>query len=327
MSNFIQRLFGQLDGADIAAMKRNHNTKGLISALNYEKERMVRLAAVEALIELGDPRAMEPLINAVTKEPDQFCYEQMMSILSKLNDPRIAEACIPHLESPSKRYYAIRTLGALQSRKVLDNRVIEPLIKAFRGDEQDWLIINILGELKDERAIEPLIGLLKDENSQIRKEAAKALGKIGDLRALEPLITTLDDQSSDVRDGAVIGLGELKHIDIVEPLINSFFKEARRGSSYGPNNLYDWVLMEVDSNWKHSEVVKRIIPTLISDMNLGWVKEALKVVEWAPGNESERALFAFANKDWMTLATLDTFALDILLPELKRSLDTRRYRK
>jgi HEAT repeat protein len=42
--------------------------------------------------------------------------------------------------------------------------------------------------------VEPLIAALKDENSDVRQAAAKALGKIGDPRAVEPLIAALSDE-------------------------------------------------------------------------------------------------------------------------------------
>ena len=39
----------------------------------------------------------------------------------------------------------------------------------------------------DESAVEPLIGLLNDDDVSVRRHAAGALGKIGDEKALKPL--------------------------------------------------------------------------------------------------------------------------------------------
>ncbi|RLI75930.1 HEAT repeat domain-containing protein, partial [Archaeoglobales archaeon] len=47
--------------------------------------------------------------------------------------------------------------------------------------------------------INRLIKALKDEDSDIRLVAAAALGEIGDERAVEPLIKALKDEDSDVR--------------------------------------------------------------------------------------------------------------------------------
>ena len=46
------------------------NVKGLIKALGYDKDRIVRVNAVEALGKIGDTRAVEPLIAAL-KDKDK----------------------------------------------------------------------------------------------------------------------------------------------------------------------------------------------------------------------------------------------------------------
>jgi HEAT repeat protein len=59
-----------------------------------------------------------------------------------------------------------------------------------------------LGEIKDTRAVGPLIQALKDNDSFVRMSAAGALGDINDTRAVEPLIHALTDDNS----GSVRGL-------------------------------------------------------------------------------------------------------------------------
>jgi HEAT repeat protein len=49
-----------------------------------------------------------------------------------------------------------------------------------------------LGKLKDEKAVEPLIKLLKDPVYKVRADAATALKEIGDDRAVAPMIEVLD---------------------------------------------------------------------------------------------------------------------------------------
>ena len=77
----------------------------------------------------------------------------------------------------------------------------------------------VLGQIGDERAVEPLIVALTGEDPWLRKEAAVALGKIGDERAVEPLIVALtgDDQSW-VREAAAEALGNIGDERAVEPL-------------------------------------------------------------------------------------------------------------
>jgi HEAT repeat protein len=61
----------------------------------------------------------------------------------------------------------------------------------------------------DRRAVEPLMGALKDDNPQVREHAAWALGLKGDHRALEALNAALKDENREVRKKAAWALGLL----------------------------------------------------------------------------------------------------------------------
>jgi HEAT repeat protein len=74
-----------------------------------------------------------------------------------------------------------------------------------------------LGELKDLKAVDPLVKALNDEDANVRKAVANALGKIGDAKAIEPLINRLYDEDSEVVKStlhALINIG----IPSIEPL-------------------------------------------------------------------------------------------------------------
>ncbi len=79
--------------------------------------------------------------------------------------------------------------------------------------------VDVLGELKDPRAVDPLINLLHDENAAIRKNAVESLEKLGDTRALEPLICTLQDDDVSVRWYTCRALGSFGDARPVESLI------------------------------------------------------------------------------------------------------------
>ena len=70
-----------------------------------------------------------------------------------------------------------------------------------------------------------LKGLIKalgyQKDSGVRRAAAFDLGKLGDARAVEPLIGALRDVSSGVRDGAVLALEAIGDARVVEPLIDA----------------------------------------------------------------------------------------------------------
>ena len=83
-----------------------------------------------------------------------------------------------------------------------------------------------LGQIKDVRAVKPLIAALKDENSSGRMQAlaAGALVSIG-TPAVKPLIAALKDEDPLVRMQAADALGQIKDVRAVEPLIGTLEDE------------------------------------------------------------------------------------------------------
>lgn len=123
-------------------------------------------------------------------------------------------------------------------------QAIEPLIKILEDDESDVMrkeAATALGKIGDERAIEPLIQALKDENSSIREAAAWALGAIGDAKAVEPLINALEDEVRDVRIAAIGALGKIGDERAIEPL-----KEALRDKSWFVRNAAEEALEMIE---------------------------------------------------------------------------------
>jgi hypothetical protein len=67
------RLFRILFGPpDVVKLKTKSNIGGLIKALSYEKDMNVRVAAATALGEIGDEKAVDPLIASLRDPSDQM---------------------------------------------------------------------------------------------------------------------------------------------------------------------------------------------------------------------------------------------------------------
>jgi len=82
-----------------------------------------------------------------------------------------------------------------------------------------------LGEIKDDRVVEPLIGALKDKDSSVREKAASAVGEIRDDRAADPLIAALRDKDFKIIVAAYyffIALGEPGTEDILITALNKY---------------------------------------------------------------------------------------------------------
>ena len=96
-------------------------------------------------------------------------------------------------------------------RKMKENHDIDGLIKALKHSDtvvrMDAAIA--LGEIRNIRAVEPLIDALKDTEI-VRWEAVWALGEIGDKRAVGPLINLLKDSDTNVRWDAAESLRKIR---------------------------------------------------------------------------------------------------------------------
>jgi HEAT repeat protein len=99
------------------------------------------------------------------------------------------------------------------------DQVIEGIIAALKDEFDRKGAVIALVEIGDERAVEPLIATLRNEDGDVREAAAEALGKIGDERAVEPLKQALKDKSKDVQIWAAFGLYKLGDTQKIEFLI------------------------------------------------------------------------------------------------------------
>ena len=117
---------------------------------------------------------------------------------------------VPVIEGPEAD--AVDGVGKL----ILKLQDVHPKTRARAAKE--------LGDLKDARAVAPLINILKDHDSYVRGQSARSLGKLKDNRAVDPLIIALKDDCTYVREEAARSLGEIKNVRAVGPLID-FLKE------------------------------------------------------------------------------------------------------
>ncbi len=94
----------------------------------------------------------------------------------------------------------IREEAAIALREVRDERAIEPLIQALKDDKSGkvrHMIVVTLGAIGDKRAIKPLIQALWDKEPDVRHSAVRALCELGDATAVKPLFQKLKEYSAD----------------------------------------------------------------------------------------------------------------------------------
>ncbi len=131
------------------------------------------------------------------------------------------ERHIKDLQDPNS---TIRSNAAGSLFELRDPRAVVPLIEALNDPDPEVRanVASALGWIGDERAVEPLIEKLNDEDGVVRGIAAVSLGALGDHRAVGPLIQALDDEDPIVRINAAVSLGMyLKDPSSVELLIQA----------------------------------------------------------------------------------------------------------
>ena len=191
----------------------------LIDAL---KDDYRRDSAVSVLGEIGDPRAVDPLIRALIDARnrsidrlgnyDTFAAKAAQAALVQLGASAVQPVSAMLSRTgvlPQARECLARVLG-----KIGDPRAVESLIyvleNPYEAVQVRYGAVLALGEIGDPRAVEPLIATLADKDPMMREAAVLALGEIGDPRAVEPLTATLADKDPTMQEAAVGALGKIR---------------------------------------------------------------------------------------------------------------------
>ena len=99
--------------------------------------------------------------------------------------------------------------------------LIEVLQDATKTAHTRSQAINMLGMLKDSRALDALLGALVDSVDLLRARAAIAIGQVGVMqeRAIEAIINGLADEDSFVRECCAKVLGLMKRPEAIPALV------------------------------------------------------------------------------------------------------------
>lgn len=148
----------------------------LLSAFDDADHVSTKNEIVELLGDLGDVKAVEPLVAVLLKDRNGYTRAYAAYALGRIGDAGAVDALLSVLNDPDVRLSAISALG-----RIGDVRAVEPLISALKVNNPRVRkrAANALGEIGDARAIEPLKAVLKDEDIGVREEAREALHRIG----------------------------------------------------------------------------------------------------------------------------------------------------
>ena len=191
-----------------SAQSRDRAVPALLSVVGDENAN-VRLAAVQALGQLSDPRAIDALAEAMRNDTDPRVREAAASALGEIDSPRAVPALIAALGA--ERVVAVRAKIAWALGEIEDARAVDVLSTALRDQavEVRRQAVWALGEIESPAAVPMIITALRDSDPEMRKQAASALGEIGSADAVTALSAATKDPDAEVRDQAVSALGEI----------------------------------------------------------------------------------------------------------------------
>lgn len=258
---------GRAAGSALVQMGRE-SIPVLIAALESENPDK-RAQAASALGDLNDASAVASLVKAY-KDPEAGVRNNVVYALSKIAHPAAFETLMKALEDPNvySRAHAAWGLGFIGDERAVPALIarlddydirnaligalvkigkpaVEPLIQSlFHRSNRRYDVfsrrgraIEALGEIKDERAVLPLIQIMESGKGDPIK-AARALGEIGDPRALIPLCNLLKVVHESQLPDVVRILGELKDMQAVELLIQLLLHEKSSVSGEASSSLY-----------------------------------------------------------------------------------------
>jgi len=171
----------------------------------------VRLAAIQAMGELGDTSVAEPL-GALASDVHTGIRQAAVTALSKLGHHGSDHALLYlNDEDPAVRQAAVRVFSPLHSRLPASIAMRHADIVAQRLMDEDWRVrlasVVALGDLQVCRHADLVAALFDDENSQVRRSAITALMKMG--ASIAHVTAFIGDNDAAVRKEVDLALAEL----------------------------------------------------------------------------------------------------------------------
>ena len=177
---------------------------------------------------------------------------------------------------------AERTLAARAFCNIRDERAINPLIELLKSSCPLTRVsaTYALGRNTSSAAIEPLIHCLEDWNGYVRKGAVWALGNCGDIRALDPLVDVLRHDIAAVRLWAASSLGQLAKVgyEFAVAAVPPLLVGLRTDSIAAIRSNCAWALgqlcRELPSNVVYAGAIDGLLDALEEDDDVGVREDA-----------------------------------------------------
>ncbi|HEU5349563.1 MAG TPA: HEAT repeat domain-containing protein [Ktedonobacterales bacterium] len=212
----------------------------LLDALRHAADENIRAGAADVL-DSADSEDVREALRAALEDPAADVRREAMWSLGHLGDLRVLDLLLAEQSNPSER-----SPRPAMTLTLMGGMAVPSLIAALEDRERPayqrvnaaqalgfiaYQRVNAAqahGVIAAERAVEPLIAALRDDNEDVRVAATVALGGLKDARAVEPLLTAWHASSSEVRSRTAYVLASVDD-DRAFDAVARFVRESGEG--------------------------------------------------------------------------------------------------
>lgn len=238
------------------------------------------------LLEIRTPQAIDYVISLLYDD-NQELSNLIIKELAKVNTPRVTTILFNRLNS-CDNLTTLLTLKEIFLEK--GNKIVPQLLEVIDSNSKTHilkLVIEVLGEINNQRAIDYLINLLYHQEVEVRIEAAKSLAKFDNQKAFKTLLSKVDDDSCNVRAQIVKLLGQSNNSKVIPHL----YQALKDDSGIVRNNA---TLALIDLG---KEGIKSLILALENDVASLEITRVLDNIEALKLIEATKELYYNLDKD------------------------------
>lgn len=183
--------------SSLAKIKDINSVNELVKHLS-DRDIEVKMNVIDAIGEIGDVRGLEPLIEVLKKGRDNRIEIFVGEALGKIGKNPVAKgillSILKYTTYPNVKWAVAKAFYEIKDPKAVDYLITllkepEPFVRAQA--------VATLGEIKDKKAMPYIREALKDFAWEVRKEAAEAVMKMKDKQALPILKEVLVKETSE----------------------------------------------------------------------------------------------------------------------------------
>jgi len=263
-------------------------------------------AAITALGQLGDPKAIPSLSIALLEDKNAGVRAEAAQALGRIGDKQVAAVLAKALQEDQNKEVRHKAAQALKQLSWQPQSVKERVLYSL-AQKKNKEIINL-----GKQALPVIIELLDHKDSEIRKESALILGEFKSATAAEALARRLaEDKVSSVRVQAAKALGLIGDPGSISSLSIALLEDKDR-------NVRAEAVQALGKTGD-SKVTNVIAKALMEDNDKTVRKQAaqaLKQLSWQPQSVKEKVLYYLALKKKKDILKMGKEALPVLIGAL-----------